>query len=308
MIEKTHYYMPSSTGVDTVHVVMWEPEETPKGILQISHGMTEYVDRYDRFATYMANHGFVVIGNDHLGHGETAGDDNFGYFAPKNGSFYMVRDLRRVSCFARKKYPNLPLILMGHSMGSFIARQYAMTYGRELSGMILLGTGCKPVWVLELGEKIITFLSAVRGTDKAKSWIMEQFLFAFYNRRIWLPKTSSDWLTRDDQEIRRYLKDEFCNFKFTLNGYRTLLESIEYVQRKKNIRKIPKKLPILILSGSEDPVGNYGNGVRKVAYNCRKAGVKNVLCHLYPGARHELLNELGYELVQKDILKWVQKR
>lgn len=299
--------MRSSDGISSVHLIEWVPEGEICGILQISHGMIECIDRYDRFARYMAEHGFVVIGNDHLGHGETAAEKNYGYFAAKDGSCYVVRDLYRVSRYVQKKYPRVPLFLLGHSMGSFMARRYAMNYGDKLDGLILMGTGGKPDWLLRVGRLLVRIFIAFKG-ERAGSWLMEKLCFAMYNSHFRPARTPSDWLSRDKKEVDKYRSHPHCQFFFTLNGYRTLFEVISYIQKRKNIRKLPHDLPILFLSGTQDPVGNYGKSVRAAAAEYNRAGVKDVTCHLYRGARHELLNELEYKKTQKDILNWLIKR
>lgn len=306
MIEKTDLYMPSSSGKDELHIAVWEPEKEPCGILQISHGMVEYIDRYDRFAKFLAAKGFLVIGNDHLGHGETAAERNYGYFTPEDGSYYVVRDLHRVTRYIRKKYPEVPLFLLGHSMGSFMARRYAMTYGDELDGLIIMGTGSKPEWLLHVGQALVRLLTAIKG-ERAHSWLMEKLCFALYNSHFKPVRTPSDWLTRDKEQVDAYRNHKFCQFAFTLNGYRTLFEVISFIQKKENIRKLPHALPMLFVSGDEDPVGNYGRSVRQVAGKYRRSGVADVTCHLYPEARHELLNELEFETVYEDIARWLEK-
>lgn len=305
MIEKTDLYMPSSNGSDELHIAMWKPEREVRGILQISHGMIEYIDRYDRFARFLAEKGFVVIGNDHLGHGETAAEKNYGYFAPGDGSYYVVRDLHRVTRYIRKQYPEVPLFLLGHSMGSFMARRYAMTYGKELDGLIVMGTGSKPDWLLKVGQALVRVLIAIKG-ERAHSWLMEKLCFALYNRRIKPVRTPSDWLSRDEEQVDAYRSHKYCQFAFTLNGYRTLFEVIAFIQEPQNIRKLPHTLPMLFVAGAEDPVGNYGKGVKQVVRKYRRAGVTDITCKLYPEARHEILNELEYETVHEDIEQWLE--
>lgn len=308
MITKRRYYIPSSTGEDMVHVVEWEPDGEVKGILQIAHGVREHMGRYERFALYMAEKGFLVIGNDHLGHGETAAPYNkFGYFAPKDGSGYAVRDMRRVFLRAKKKYPDVPYILLAHSMGSFFARRYAANYGKELDGLILLGTGGKPRWMLRFGCFLLNVIESVKD-EYSRSWIMEQVCFALYNCRISHRRTPVDWLSRSPKEVDRFQNDPLCQFTLTLNGYRSLFESIHYGQKWKNIRRIPKRLPILIMSGAEDPVGDYGRTVRTVAKWYKLAGIRDVTCRIYRDARHELLNEIEYEKAQQAIWKWIRER
>lgn len=269
--------------------------------------MIEYIDRYDRFARFMAERGFAVIGNDHLGHGETAAEKNYGYFAPEDGSSYVVRDLHLVSQYARRKYTDVPFILMGHSMGSFMARRYAMTYGKELDGLILMGTGSKPEFLLKVGRVLVGALIRMKG-ERAHSGLLEKLCFALYNIRIRPARTPSDWLSRDEKEVDKYLAHPYSKFTFTLNGYRTLFEVISFVQDKDNILRLPHSLPMLFVAGQEDPVGNYGKSVKAVAQSYQRAGVGDVTCRLYPGARHELLNELDYETTQEDIWDWIARR
>ncbi len=307
MVGKTEYHMPSSSGEDTLHVIEWKPEGDVRGILQISHGMVEYIDRYDRFARFMAEKGIAVIGNDHLGHGETAAGKKYGYFTPEDGSYYVVRDLYRVTRYIRKKYPEVPFILMGHSMGSFMARRYAMTYGKQLDGLILMGTGSQPQWLLKAGLTLVRAFSAVKGQG-AHSYFLEKLCFSSFNNHFKPVRTPSDWLTRDEKEVDAYRSHEYCQFTFTLNGYRTLFEVISFIQKKDHIKRLPHSLPILFASGEEDPVGDYGRGVKAVAREYQKAGVRDITCRLYPEARHELLNELEYEKTQEDIWNWLEKR
>jgi len=180
-MKKTELYIPSTNDKDLLRAILWEPEGPAKAIMQISHGMIEHIGRYERFAKYLTEKGFVVIGNDHLGHGKTAVRVNYGYFTHQaDASRYVVRDLHRVSLYIRRAYPDVPFFLLGHSMGSFMARRYAMTYGKELDGLILLGTGGQAENMLRLGRTIVRFLTAIRG-ERANSWLLEKMCFSLYN-------------------------------------------------------------------------------------------------------------------------------
>ena len=307
-MKKTELYIPSTTGNDLLRAILWEPEGEVKAVMQISHGMIEHIGRYERLAKYLTDRGFVVIGNDHLGHGKTAVRVNYGYFTSKvDSSRYVVRDLHRVSLYIRRAYPDVPFFLLGHSMGSFMARRYATMYGKELDGLILLGTGWQPEGMLKIGLHIARILTAIKG-NRANSWLLEKICFSLYNKRCKPVRTSSDWLTTDEKSVDLYRSDPYCNFKFTLNGYQTLFESISYVQDRRNIKRIPKSLPILCMSGEGDPVGEYGSGVKKVVESYRKNGVWDVTCYLYKEARHELLHEREYIRYQEDMMKWLEKR
>lgn len=303
---KKEFTIPSTNGKNQLHTVLWTPKtKTPIGIVQISHGMIEYVNRYDRFATFLAEQGFVVIGNDHLGHGKTARDEEeLGYMDSPDGSLAIVRDLHRVSRYVKKRYPNLPFFLLGHSMGSFMARRYAMTYGEELDGLLLLGTGYQPKPVLLMAYTVLTLLHLTVG-DHCRSLLMEFLAFGTYNFRILDEKSLHAWVTRDKKILEAYDNDPFCTFRFTVNGYKTLFDTLWYIEKAENIAKLPKDLPMFFASGDADPVGGYKKGVKRVVEEYRKKGILEVDLIFYQGARHEILNELEYDRAQEDILEWL---
>jgi len=296
--------IPSRDGVHKLHVVLWEPEGAVKGVIQISHGMTEMIERYEDFALFLNKNGYAVIGNDHLGHGLTAGNvSDLGYFCPQNMSATVAADLYRVTRCAKKRYPKKPYFLFGHSMGSFMARRYLMTYGSQLDGAILCGTGTQSSLVLMAGKVVANTLRLVFG-DRFRTRLLRMNAFGSYQKRIPNARTGSDWLTRDEKIVDFCIGNKYCNFIFTVNGYRTLFEVLSFIQDKQNIEKIPKELPLFLIAGGEDPVGNYGKGVKKI-YKCYKsAGIKDVAMKLYPEDRHELLNELDRDVVYADVLKW----
>lgn len=306
MVEKNEFYIYSTNNSNKLHVIIWKPMDQVKAILQISHGMSEYVDRYDRLATYLAQHGILVVGNDHLGHGETAKNmDELGYFPTKDLSRTVVEDLYKVTKTVRARYPEAPFFLLGHSMGSFMARRYLMTYGSQLDGAILMGTGAQPPAVLKAAKAAAASLALVRG-EKFRSRMMLNMAFGAYNKRIKSVRTEYDWLSRDDANVDAYIADPYCGFMFTLNGYRVLFDVLAFIQDDKNIRKLPADVPVLFVSGTDDPVGNYGEDVKAIYKSYQAAGMKHVDMKLYPGGRHELLNELDYEQVQVDILNFIE--
>lgn len=300
-------YLPSCDGVNRLHVIVWEPEGKARAVVQISHGMIEYVRRYAEFAEYLNKHGFVVLGNDHLGHGLTAADEqNLGYFCEKNMSASVVHDLHSVTAYAKKQYPGLPLFLFGHSMGSFLARRYMMNFGYELTGAIICGTGGQPGAVLAGGRVLAELIRLVRG-DRHRSKLLQKAAFQSYNARIKDAKTSNDWLSRREENVERYNRDKYCTYRFTVNGYRGLFSTIAYIQRKSNIAKLPKELPVFLIAGEEDPVGAYGKGVLAVSESYKKQGLTDVECKLYPQDRHEILNEEDREVVFEDVRNWLEK-
>lgn len=302
------FSIPSKDGVHKLHVVLWEPESEVKAVVQISHGMIEMIDRYEDFALFLNKHGYAVIGNDHLGHGLTAGNDrDFGYFCPNNMSATVVADLHRVTKYAKKKYKNKPYILLGHSMGSFMQRRYLMTYGNELDGAVIIGTGSKSKIVLVSG-KIVSNIMRVTLGDHFRTRLLKMNAFSSYQRRIPNPRTKSDWLSKDESVVDFCLENKYCNFIFTVNGYRTLFDVLTYIQKSENIQKIPKNLPLYFLTGGQDPVGNYSKSVIKIADSYKKAGIKDISLNIYPDDRHELLNELDKAEVYSDILSWLESK
>ncbi len=301
-------YIPSADQKHKLHVVIWETKEFPKAIIQLSHGMIEYVKRYQEFAENLNDAGILVLGNDHLGHGKTAENENdFGYFCHKKLSCVVVEDLHRVTEYAKKHYKNVPIFLFGHSMGSFMARRYLMTYGKELAGAVISGTGNYTTWELNAGKVCAAVIGWKKG-ERYRSPFMKKLLFARNNKKIKNPNTENDWLTRETEIVERYNKDPYCTFAFTINGYGTLFDAITFIQKKQNVDKIPKDLPILMIAGLEDPVGLYGKSVKKVYSDYKKTGIQDIQLKLYEGCRHELTNEKNRQEVYQDIRSWIEKR
>lgn len=304
---KNEFYINASNKQNKLRIMMWQPEGAVLGILQISHGMIEHIERYDSFAKYLAKKGFIVVGNDHLGHGKSvANKEEFGYFPATNPSQAVVEDLHQVTLHIKAQYPNPPYFLLGHSMGSFMARRYLMTYGNELDGAIILGTGEPSYPILTLGNLLIRCIGLFKP-DTHRSKLANKFCFGHYNHLLKSPRTDHDWLTRDLALVDAYESDAYCNFLFTLNGYQTLLDTFTFIKKPKNIQNIPKDLPILIASGTHDPVGDYGKTVRKI-YKCYKnIGLQDITLKLYENARHELLNELNKKQVYEDLNIWLSQ-
>ncbi|MBQ7942964.1 MAG: lysophospholipase [Lachnospiraceae bacterium] len=298
--------IPSSDGVHKLHVVIWEIE-APKAIVQISHGMVEFIERYEEFAAYLNERGFLVVGNDHLGHGQTAGsDEDLGYFCDAK-SAAVVEDLHRVTTKIKEEYPNLPLFLYGHSMGSFMARRYLMTYGQELTGAIIAGTGRKKPLILGTAKLINGMVGLFKG-ERHRSKLMSKLAFGTYNKRIPNRRSDNDWLTRDEKIVDMYNAHKHCMFIFTVNGNRTLFDALTFIQKKENIAKLPKDLPVFMVAGAEDPVGDYGKGVVEVYESYKQHGIKDITLKLYEEDRHEILNELDRETVYKDVADWIESK
>lgn len=307
-MQKTEFYFPSSDEIHDIHAIVWKPEGDVRALVQISHGMIEYVDRYEELAEYLTARGILVFGNDHLGHGQSVMNEaEWGFFASEDASEKVVRDLHTLSLKVRKDYMNVPYILLGHSMGSFMARRYAMTYGAELDGAIFVGTGNQPSWLVSFGKNLVSFLSIFYG-ERYRSKLVEKMMFGSYNRRFAPVKTQYDWLSRNEENVEKYKNDKACTFLFTLNGYKTLFSTILFIEKKMNILKLPMKLPVLLLAGEDDPVGDYGKAVRQVYMIYKQRGIKDLSIKLYPKDRHEVLNEIDRKEVYAYLYQWIDKR
>lgn len=301
-----NFQIPSTDGVHELHVAVWEPVTEVKAVLQISHGMIEFIERYDGFAQYLNQRGILVVGNDHLGHGQTAGcDEDLGYFCPKDMSKTVVNDLHKVTLAMKQKYPGVPYFLLGHSMGSFMARRYIMTYGKELNGAVICGTGCQPGAVLVVAKVLSNMIRFIKS-DRYRSALIKKISFGAYNRKIKPLRTENDWLTKDTEIVDWYNANKYCTFNFTVNGYRGLFDVLTFIQTKKNVKKIPSRLPLFFIAGGQDPVGNYGKGVKKVYEYYKKLGVRDISCKIYKDDRHEILNELDKLTVYEDVAKWLE--
>lgn len=305
---KNEFYYPSGDGITQIHAIEWIPEGDIKGILQICHGMCEFIDRYDDFAEYLTRSGYYVTGNDHLGHGKSVQDkDHYGYFHDSGKKECVIGDIHALRERTQKKYPDVPYFLLGHSMGSFLARKYLCLYGKGLAGAIIMGTGSQPESALKLGKILCKMLTKLRG-QMHRSKFIDNMAFGSYNKRFEPARTPKDWLTKDEQIVDEYLDNPLCTFMFTVNAYYHLFSTIEFDQKESNILKIPKTLPILVTSGEQDPVGDFGKGVRQTYEAYKKAGIKDLQIKLYVNDRHEILNEKDRGIVYANILAWLEAR
>ena len=306
-MKKEDIYFESRDGVSKLHAIVWSDKtKNPIGILQIIHGMAEYIDRYDDFARFMVGKGFVVVGDDHLGHGDSVGENGtYGYFCKKDPATVLVRDEHRLKKLMEAKYPGVPYYILGHSMGSFIARNYLNRYGSGILGMIVMGTGNQSKALLS-ASKVLVGLTGFFCGEKHVAKFINKLAFGTFNRAIEDVKTNVDWLTKDEAIVDKYIADERCGFTFTVNGFRGLFELIYRLQKPKNLVTIPKKIPVFFVSGEEDPVGDYGEGVIGAKNDLVRAGLENVSMKLYPGDRHEILNETDKDIVYQDIYEWLE--
>ena len=301
---KNDLYFPSVDGKTTIHAIEWVPEGEPKAVLQMVHGMNEYIDRYNEFASFMADNGFYVVGHDHVGHGESvAPDGTRRFFAEKNGNRVLLEDMETVRKTAAEKYPDVPHFILGHSMGSFLVRQFIARHGGSLTGAVIMGTGNQPAMTLKSGIAICSIIGAAKG-KRYESRLVNKIAMNGNLKRIENPRTIADWLSKNEPNIDAYISNPWCNGMFTVGAYKDMFISIQDCQSKTTIDRIPKELPLLLVSGEEDPIGAYGKGVEAAYESYKKAGIQDVTIKLYPGDRHEILNELDREMVYQDLLDW----
>lgn len=285
---------------------VWLPDGVkPVAAVHILHGMAEHSERYDRFARFLNDNAIAVYAQDHRGHGYTAGDGTLGWFAEKDGWMRVAEDAYELSLKISHNHKKIPLFIFGHSMGSFLLRTVITKHPELYQAAIICGTGAGQGIKGKAGKLFAKQLIKNQGA-KTPSPLMTNLSFGAYNKAFEPTKTSSDWLSRDEAEVQKYLDDEYCGFICSAQFFHNLLEGIAYANSKKQAKRIPRDLPMLIISGEQDPVGNFGKGLRKVYKQYRGVGISDITLKLYPGARHELLNEINREEVQQDVLSWIE--
>lgn len=294
---------PSTSGLCDIHFYIYTPE-SPKAVIMLSHGMCEYIERYKDFARFMCGNGIAVAGNDHIGHGNSiVGENMLGYFGQERGYINMVRDLHRMRAVIDERYPNIPRFLMGHSMGSFLARIYLSKYHEDKwNAAVIMGTAGGVTGSAPL-RKLLDFLERDRGDYYRPK--LGNTVFELFNRRVGERRTPNDWLSRDEKNVDRFVSDPKCNFIFTVAGYRDLLNALLCANSVPVIENTPTNIPLLFLSGSMDAVGEYGDGVHKAVVKYIDHGC-NVDVRIYHEARHELLFELNRSEVMNDILTYLE--
>ncbi len=306
MENRKEFYFPSSDGLTPIHAVEWQVEN-PIGVLQISHGVSEYALRYEPFAQYMNSKGFAVVANDHIGHGLSLADGAAPlYFGRHDGWQHVVDDVYTLRDMTGKKYPELPYFLLGHSMGSFIARTYLIRYPGTLSGAIIMGTGQQSP-ALILGGRAFAKIEGRRIGFDQFSPAVDQLAFGAYNKKFAPNRTPFDWLSVNEENVDAYIADPLCG-DASVGLFFDMLGGIGFVGKQSNVNTMNVNTPILFTAGDQDPVGDMGNGVKKAYASFQKAGVRDVSLKLYPGLRHEILNESRREEVYDDLWKWIEQR
>lgn len=299
---KTEFYY-DSQGEGRIHGCRWTPDGEIRAVVQIIHGIAEHVERYDDFANYLNSLGILVVAEDHMGHGKSMETGTRGYFA--GGWTAAVEDSYQLLQATRLEFTAVPYILFGHSMGSFMARTILIRHPDSgISGAILCGTGWTQELLLTVGRAACKAVCKSVG-ERNPSEQLQNLVFGSYNKRVEHPRTAYDWLSRDKRQVDAYIADPNCGFTASSGLLRDMLGGIAANQKKENLVRMKKELPVLLISGGDDPVGGYGEGVERTAEEFQKAGMKKVDVRLIPLARHELLNEMNKEDVYKFVSEWV---
>lgn len=296
-----------SQGTGKIHGCRWTPEGETRAVLQIVHGIAEYIERYDDFARYLNDRGILVVAEDHMGHGQSINGDGIqGYF--HGGWFAAVADSYQLLEDTRKEFPGLPYILFGHSMGSFMARTILCKYPDSgISAAIVCGTGWQPAALLPAVIKMVDAVCKKSGETKP-SETLQNLVFGSYNKRVEHPRTPFDWLSRDKAQVDAYIAHPKCGFTASAGLLREMMKGIAYIEKPESLAAMRQELPVFFIAGGDDPVGNYGKGVKKSADAFQKAGMKDVSMRIYPLGRHEILNEINKDEVYEDVYQWVREK
>lgn len=302
------FYFSSSTGNDQIHARICKPDGEPKAIVQIAHGIAEYIERYDDFMSFLAENGFIAVGNDHLGHGKSfVNEGDMGYLADKDGWWHIVDDVEILRVLMNHKYPKLPQVIFGHSMGSFVARSHLIRYPGAFDAAIISGTGNQGKALVKGGLTMGNLVKAFNGAHHYSNFL-NNLAFGTYNKIYENPRTDYDWLTRNEAIVDKYIADPLCGFVPSCGLFLDMMVGVDFITEKSNLKDMKKDVPVFFVSGTMDPVGERGKGVMKAYNNFKKAGMKDVEIRLYVDGRHEMLNEINNEEVYTDILKWLKRK
>lgn len=285
---------------------LWQTDAPCRGVIQLVHGMAEHIARYDRLARALCAAGYTVAGHSHLGHGEDAREDELGFFGRRDGWDHLVEDVHAAHEMLLKRFPGQRFAILGHSMGSFVTREYLLRYGGDLTAAVICGTGWFPGPLCSVARAAAALCGAFGGWQKPAPLVDR--LMSKDNNKAFVPaRTPFDWLSRDTAEVDKYMADLRCGFLFTARGYYDMFSGLKELSRLHRLAALPGDLPVLFISGDADPIGTQGKGVSTVAQQFRDAGVRDVTVRLYPGARHELFNETNRDEITAELIDWLNR-
>ena len=307
MTKREFNYM--STDLKTwLHGAAWIPDGEPKAIVQLSHGVTEHILRYDALGTWLAQRGYLVLGNDLIGHGKSTGKDKARlYFGPAGSWDFVVRDAKLLYDMTREAHPDVPYVALGHSLGSFVVRSWLIRWPDTLQGAVLTGTGGQSGMSMRIARASANAAAKREGEDHPSQQI-RALMFGTYNKMFAPNRTTADWLCANMEAVDSYLADPLCSQDVTPGLFREMLSGMEFAGKAANLKQMDKNCPVLFASGKDDPVGGLGKGVVKAAESFRKAGMRDVELKLYPGMRHNLLEETDRDTVFADVEAWLNSR
>lgn len=305
------YTFNSKDGHSVIHCRKWLPQSEPVAVVQLVHGMVEYIERYDEFANFLASKGYVVVGHDHIGHGQSVeSDDQLGVMTGAHPSDILVEDIYTHYSLTKKAYPHLPYFILGHSMGSYLLRKFLSVKSAHIEGItgaVIMGTGQETAATCNGGLAMIALLSLFKGKNYRSTLIRDMTYSKPYKQYdCYGNDYANSWLSKNTRSVEKYYHDPRCTFTFTLNAYKGLVEATKYAGTKACVARMRKTMPLLVVSGDADPVGNLGEGTKAAAEAFKKSGIEDVTLKLYRGDRHEILNELDREQVYKDIYQWFE--
>lgn len=308
MTKEEQFSFLSKDGKTKIHAVKWMPESGEyRAVLQITHGMVEYIERYKPFAEFLNDQGVLAVGHDHLGHGASvASEEELGYFAEPDPSDTLVEDMHTLRTTIQTENPGVPYFMMGHSMGSYMLRKYLCIHPEGVAGAVIMGTGAMPDSTMKFGLFLCRTIALFRGWHY-RSRLMQSLSYSKPYKRydLYGKDYANSWLSKNVENVKAYYADPRCTFLFTVNGYKGLMEAVLFDNQMENIKKVPKNLPLFFVSGADDPVGDLGEGVKKVYGMYKDAGVSDITYRLYEDDRHEILNETDRDQVMADIAAWL---
>lgn len=306
MADLREFTYPSKDGEHQVHAVEWLPQGEPRAVVQIVHGISEYILRYEPLAAFLTEQGFAVVGSDHLGHGGTAaGAHEYGFIAHYDGWDFLTEDIHTLRVMMGERHPGIPYFLLGHSMGSFLSRTYLIRWPGTVDGCLLSGTGQESPALVTLGKALAGVFCKLRGGN-SRSPLITNLSTGAYNKKFAPNRTEADWISRDTAQVDAYVRDPLCQFVPTVGMFRDMMGGLQFIARRENLAKMDRDTPVYLYAGDADPVGSMGDGVKKVFGFFRDAGVKDLTIKLYPGGRHEMHNETNRDEVFHDVAAWIE--